>query len=53
MITSNDDIQIVNQAMENDKVIGLGPAERRQMKKPTGPDDIYTDRNSRQNRKED
>ena len=40
MITSNDDIQIVNQAMENDKVIGL-VLLKEEDEEAAGPDDIY------------
>ncbi len=40
MITSNDDIEIVNQAMENDKVIGL-VLLKEEDEQATGPDDIY------------
>ncbi len=40
MITSNDDIEIVNQAMENDKVIGL-ILLKEEDESATGPEDIY------------
>ena len=40
MITSNDDIEIVNQAMENDKVIGL-ILLKEEDENATGPEDIY------------
>ena len=40
MITSNDDIEIVNQAMENDKVIGL-VLLKEEDESATGPEDIY------------
>jgi ATP-dependent Lon protease len=40
MITSNDDIEIVNQAMENDKVIGL-ILLKEEDESATGPKDIY------------
>lgn len=40
MITSNDDIDIVNQAMENDKVIGL-ILLKEEDESATGPEDIY------------
>jgi len=40
MITSNDDIEIVNQAMENDKVIGL-ILLKEEDETATGPEDIY------------
>ena len=34
MITSNDDIEIVNQAMENDKVIGLILLKKKMIRPP-------------------
>ncbi len=40
MITSNDDIEIVNQAMENDKVIGL-VLLKEEDESATGPENIY------------
>ncbi|MBF9014897.1 MULTISPECIES: endopeptidase La [unclassified Oceanispirochaeta] len=40
MITSNDDIDIVNQAMDNDKVIGL-ILLKEEDENATGPEDIY------------
>jgi ATP-dependent Lon protease len=40
MITSNEDIEIVNQAMENDKVIGL-ILLKEEDESATGPDDIF------------
>jgi ATP-dependent Lon protease len=40
MITSNDDIEIVNQAMDNDKVIGL-ILLKEEDENATGPEDIY------------